>query len=207
MMRLTIDGVAIPLEVGATLPENLFNYDARQLRDIEGVRQGRELSLTIPASAEAAALFGSADEAHSQQRFNASAHVATVEYDGCEVISGVVHLISTEYDARRLTSYTLRIREGGGGWADRAAITDIEDSRVAYSAQLGGEAIAASWAEESAVKFLPVKSDSYEADTPHSALTPREKILSVADYHPFLSVEQIVRAIFELSEYTLHTPE
>ena len=205
MMRLTIDGVAIPLEVGATLPENLFGYDARQLRDIEGVRQGRELSLTIPASAEAAALFGSADEAHSQQRFNASAHVATVEYDGCEVISGVVHLISTEYDARRLTAYTLRIREGGGGWADLAAITDIEDSRVAYSAQLGGEAIAASWAEESAVKFLPVKSDSYEADTPHSALTPREKILSVADYHPFLSVEQIVRAIFEPSEYTLRS--
>jgi hypothetical protein len=203
MMRLTIDGVAIPLEVGATLPAKLFAYDAKQLHDIEGVRQGRELTLTIPASAEAAALFGSADEAYPTQRFNASAHTAVVEYDGCEVMSGVVHLIATEYDTERLTSYALRIREGGGGWADRAAITDIEQSKVAYSAQLGGEAIAASWAEESAVKFLPVKSDSYEADTPHSPLTPREKILSVADYHPFLSVEKIIRAIFEPSEYTL----
>ena len=203
MMRLTIDGVAIPLEVGATLPAKLFAYDAKQLHDIEGVRQGRELTLTIPASAEAAALFGSADEAYPTQRFNASAHTAVVEYNGCEVMSGVVHLIATEYDTERLTSYTLRIREGGGGWADRAAITDIEQSKVAYSAQLGGEAIAASWAEESAVKFLPVKSDSYEAEEPHSPLTPREKILSVADYHPFLSVEKIIRAIFEPSEYTL----
>lgn len=203
MIQLKIDGVVVPLAADITLPKTLFAYDSSQLHDIESTRQGRELTLTIPLSSEAATLLGSADECNASESFNASSHRAEVEVDGVEIISGVAHLMAMEYDKERLTSYRLRIREGAGGWADRAAITDLAESDVEYRAVLNGQTIAQSWAEDSAVKFLPVKYDSYEADKPHSVLTPREKILSVADYHPFLSVEQIIRAIFASSDYTL----
>lgn len=205
MIRLRIDDVAVPLGLEATLPKQLFAYNSEEMYDIDRVRQGRELSLRIPASSAATELFHAAEECYPARRFNSEGHYAEVEFDGTMIISGVVHLMAVEYDRERLTAYLIRIREGGGSWADIAAVSDLKQTKIDYAATLNAETIVQSWEAESVVKFLPVKHDSYEPDTPHSVLAPREKILSVADYHPFISVEKLIRAIFAQSDYTLHS--
>lgn len=204
-MRLKIDGIDIPLEWGATLPKDFFNYTFQSLRDVESTRQGAQLSLRVPASTQAAQMFQGEKDCFAGTRFNGSYHQGVVEIGDVEIISGVVHLTAIEQDESRVCAYHINIRQSAGDWADKAAVTDIAASKIEYQATLNGELISQSWTDDSAVKFFPIHNDSYPPSSDVTTLAPRMRHMSIADYHPFISLQQLLKAIFAASGYSIES--
>lgn len=205
MIRLKIDGRVVPLSGDITLPKSLFNYDAASMHDVESSRNGESLELEIPLSEVAAQVFQPTEECSPAPRFNAEYHEGVVEVDGVEIIRGVVHLLAIRSDEQRIASYHIVIRRGGSNWAEKAAVTDIEATKIDYDVTLSGEQIVQSWASDSAVKFLPVHYDSYDPEEPHLPFRPTERFLSTDDYYPFISVEKLLRAIFGDAGYSIES--
>lgn len=205
MITLKIDSQPIPLWSNTTIEGDLFNYNSDHLQDVESTRNGRRTTLSIPASPASREIFGRATELDAVGVFNAEYHHAALYDEDVLLIEGVVHLKSVEQSGQGVSSYLIEIRQAASDWAERAALTDIAATKIEYQATLSQQTIADSWGEQSVVRFLPVHHDTYPATTTSTPLTPCERILSVADYHPFLSLSHLLRAIFEDAGYTIQS--
>mgnify|MGYP005802460503 CR=1 FL=1 len=58
-----------------------------------------------------------------------------------------------------------------------------------------------SWTDASPVKFLPVRRDSYDASYSSTSIYAPQRIGSVEDYHPFVSVGAVMRARLAAAGY------
>ena len=84
-MELNIDGK--PCDLGSeriAVP----GYAAAALADVEAAREGRSLTLTIPATMRNDALAGFARDPHTAERFNATLHTAELTAEGSVMLSG-----------------------------------------------------------------------------------------------------------------------
>ena len=94
-MELNIDGK--PCDLGSeriAVP----GYDAATLADVEAAREGRSLTLTIPATMRNDALAGFARDPHTAERFNATLHTAELTAEGSVMLSGTVRLLCASND-------------------------------------------------------------------------------------------------------------
>ncbi len=205
MVKIAIDGRYCDLGEGFTLPKSIFTFDEKQLTSPQEARRGRSIEVTIPASANNDSMVGFAADPYAAERFNASYHEGVIEVDGVALLEGVVHLEGVESIPPRGIAYRLSITEGGAEWAKSAAKRRIGQTALDYSEILDGSTIERSWNEQSPVTFLPVYRDEYLISEDQSSLYSPQRVLTAGDYHPFISVESLLRAIFAASGYSIRS--
>lgn len=204
MIAVRIDSVACDLRRGDALPVLGKMYDLDAAADPESARTGRSVDVRIPSTPLNDALAGYAFDPCCAERFNASYHEGVIEADGEVLLRGAARLIGAERSGGA-AYYTIRITGGAGEWAERAARTPIGDALSDYACTLTGETIARSWSDDSPVKFLPVHRDEYRAAYSSTSIYPPQRMMSAADYMPFLSVAALTRAVFADAGYELRS--
>lgn len=203
MVEIALDGKRCDLWEGYTLPRDIFKIDVAAMADIQQQRSGRSVELRLPSSPANDALFGYAADPCCGERFNASHHEAVVTVDGVELMRGVAHLMAMECKDGVL-NYIVRLRSGGSDWVESAALTPIVEAVDNYSATLNGTTILASWINPSTpVRFLPVLYDDYRVPYDEHSLYPPQRVMTVGDYYPFLSIERLLREAVERGGYTI----
>ena len=198
MTELRIDDRVVPLRGGGvTLP----GYSADDLHSVEAWRNGSEMVVEVASVAESDMVMGYAFDLNRGEEFNDKLHYATIVVDGYEVYRGVATLMSTEHEEGE-RYYRLRIRSGGSDWADLVARTPLSRSNVQVDMRMFPTDIELSWQGDRAVRFLPLRRDSY----PKPELVnvwKRQRVLMPHDYHPFISVEHLLRSMADSAGYSI----
>ena len=194
-MELKIDGQICDL---GTKIGPVPGYTVAKTADVEACREGRSLTITIPATQRNHAIVAFAGDPHAAERFNSTLHTAELTAEGATLIGGSIRLLAVSG-----TDYTLEIREGGVGWAESAARRMFNALGVAWNGSLTPTTILESWTNDSPVKFFPIHRDQYEQQNSSTDLLPGERLLSVDDYHPFLHLSTLVDRLFQESGYNL----
>ena len=202
MVEIILDGKRCDVWEGEALPHDIFSLDTARMADIKKQREGRSVELRIPSSPRNDALMGYAADPCCGERFNAEHHEAVVKVDGVELMRGVVHLLKIEHREGRL-SYLLRLRSGASEWVESAALTPLKNAIENYSATLNGATILTSWIAPQPVKYLPVVYDDYREPYDEQSLYPPERVMTVGDYYPFISIERLLREAVQRGGYTL----
>lgn len=120
-MELNIDGK--PCDLGSeriAVP----GYAAAALADVEAAREGRSLTLTIPATMRNDALAGFARDPHTAERFNATLHTAELTAEGSVMLSGTVRMLSASDEG-----YRIEIRDGRSGLGEKRRTADVQRPR------------------------------------------------------------------------------
>ena len=202
MMELWLDGECCDIDKTPTIP---IDFDVQRLSKVEGDRAGRTIEVKLPLTARNRKAFRYSQDIYASSRFNAEHHTAILKRDGVVIFEGTAYLINTAFGKDGGGSYTLRIREGGVDWVERVVHGKLSDLQIPFSARLNLSAISASWNGDSAVRFLPVwrseKGISYSSETPVAV----ERVMLTDDYHPFVSIAEMVKAMFAKTGYTLHS--
>lgn len=198
MILLRVDGVELPLRsVDVEFPL----YDARKLRSVSAWRSGEQVVVDVVSTPESDRVFGFAFDLHCADSFNNSLHSANIEVDGVVLIEGKATLLSTT-KREGIYYYRISIRSGGSDWAELVANTQLRDSDVECSMLMTPYDIEQSWSGEQAVRLLPLQRDSYP--TPQdSGLWGAQRVLMPSDYHPFISVRELLLATARAAGYKL----
>ncbi|MCI5717486.1 MAG: hypothetical protein MR292_03760 [Alistipes sp.] len=219
MMTLRIDSVVCDLPPQESLPHFGVMYDLAALADPESGRTGRAITFRLPSTPRNDAVMCRAADLHCGEGFNARRHEAEVEVDGTVLLAGAAVLEAVEAAALPVTegppdaeegavcggsgrlSYVVRVEGDAAAWAETAARSDFGEIGIGYGAVLDGTTIQNSWSDSSPVKFLPVRRDSYDDAAGTTSIYPPQRIGSVEDYHPFISVAALMEAIFAAGGY------
>lgn len=194
-MELIIDNQPCDLPCNhLTLP----GFDFSQTGDLNALREGRTLRITLPRTATNDRLIGRPCDPQTAIRFNATDHRARIEVEGTPLLQGSIHLLTASDEG-----YTLELHEPGSGWASQAALQQLHELHFDYKKQLTPQTICESWRDDSPVRFFPIHRDDYGPSYNSLDLLPSERILSVDDYHPFLHLASLLEQLFRESGYTL----
>lgn len=200
MVEILIDGQRCDIEASYTLPKQIFTLDGATFSKPSQQQTGRSVELRLPSTPYNDRIMLHAADPCAGERFNESYHEATVVADGVELLRGVVTLLSIE-GVRGSATYIVRVRDGAGDWAESAVRTDLSKTKLEYDVTISKELIEQSWGEDSTVRFLPVRHDDYTPAYDSTSLFPPQRVMSVGDYHPFISVDRLLRAIFAEQGY------
>lgn len=194
-MQLLLDGERCDLgEASFGVP----GYAAQKTSDVEACREGRSLRLELPPTPRNHTLLGDPCDPHTGHRFNAARHTAVLSAEESVLLEGTARLLAASQER-----FTLEIRTGGAGWAERAARRMFNTLEIDYKAPLLPTTIRQSWTDSSPVKFFPIHRDEYPQQNSPQDLLPAERLLTVDDYHPFLHVATLVERMFEEAGYRI----
>ena len=200
MITLKIDGHRCDIEEIPAIP---INFNSKELTDVEGNRQGREIELLLPSTPLNDLLFGSSHDVYATSRFNKEAHGAILERDGVVVFEGAAHLVASTIKGGK-SGYKIRICEGGAEWIEQVVKGRLGDLDIEFSGALTLSTITKSWGEDYAVRFLPVFRGNSTPGYSNSSL-PVEKVMLSDDYHPFISIAEMIKAMFANSGYRVQS--
>lgn len=201
MIRLLIDGRDIPVDSSA---KAAISYDAAQLADIQSGRTARRIALEVPVTAETDRVFGNAGNPLTAERFNAATHRAVIRVDGTELFRGTAILTGAEKRGRK-EWFKIEIKGDTALWARSAALRKLSDAGISSTRLLTPEGIAASWTDSRPVKFFPVDRADRTVESSSVSLLPVQNVAMTDDYWPFISVAELVNAIFRDAGYTLRS--
>lgn len=196
-VQLRIDGRPCDLGPG---PCAVPGYSAARTSDPDACREGRRMQLAIPPTPRNRTLLGDPRDPHTGSRFNAALHTATITAEDAVLLEGTVRLLAASDEA-----FTLEIRDGGAGWAERAARRMFNTLGIDYLNPLSAETVRRSWTDDAPVKFFPIHRDEYPQLNNPQDLLPAERLLTVDDYHPFLHVATLVERMFEEAGYRIES--
>lgn len=200
-MKLIIDRKVCDLDPSQSIQ---LDYHADSLSDVRSEHTGRATQLRLPSTPTNDLIFGFAADPHTGNWFNASVHTATLSEQEAVILQGSVRLLSSERDSEE-EGYRIEILSGVSDWGKRASTEMFSTLGIDFAARLTPTMICQSWTGDGPVKFFPVSHDEYTPELSSDELIPIERILSVDDYHPFISAEAIVRRIFTEAGYTLRS--
>jgi hypothetical protein len=200
MILLRVDGVELPLRgVDVDLPL----YDASKLRSVSAWRSGEQVVVDVVSTPESDRVFGYAFDLHCGEPFNDSLHSALLEVDGVVLLEGKATLLST-IKREGVCYYRISLRSGGSDWAELVAKTQLRETNIECSMQMIPYDIERSWSAEQAVRLLPLQHDSYPSPQ-DSGLWGQQRILTPTDYHPFISVRELLLATARSAGYRLES--
>ena len=205
MIRLRIDGQECDLYEDFTLPEKVVQLDVERLGERNAIRQGHSIEVEIPSTIKNDELMGYPTDTKSAEHFNESYHEAEVEVDGSILLRGVAHLIKSTAGRAGALAYRLRVHQGGVNWAESMARKSLSEADLEYNETFDGELIQRSWSEDVAVRFLPLHYDSYTPEQEVATLNTMLRITTLDDYHPFVSVSKLTKAIFAQAGYEVES--
>lgn len=201
MMRFFIDDIQCDSEVSTDV---VISYNSANLSDVESSREGVHIMVRIPSTPHNDAVMGFEAYPDSGERFNSSYHWARIEVDGTELFRGTAYLDGMEV-SDGTTNYKVEVVGGATQWAKQAGRKMFNLTNVDFETSLNMVEIYNSWTNDSPVKFLPVQREEYSLHNGQTTTYIPEKILTPEDYHPFLSVEAIVRSIFSDAGYKVES--
>ena len=202
MIKLWIDEQLCDTDRLPTIP---IGFNIANLTKVEGAREGRCIEIVVPATPANNAIFGASCDLYAVERFNMEHHIARLEKDGVEIFNGTAYLLTTTIKDGVARHYTIRINEGGAEWIDGVVHGTLSDLEIPFSVALNLSTISESWEGEQPVRFLPVYRGNYKPHYSSGAMLPAERILLSDDYHPFVSIAEMVREMFSKSGYTLRS--
>ena len=205
MIRLRIDGQECDLYEDFTLPEKVVQLDVERLGELNTIRQGHSIEVEIPSTIKNDELMGYPTDTKSAEHFNESYHEAEIEVDGSILLRGVAHLIKSSAGRAGALAYRLRVHQGGVDWAESMARKSLSDTDLEYNETFNGELIHRSWSEDVAVRFLPLHYDSYTPEQEVATLNTMLRITTLDNYHPFISVSKLTKAIFAQAGYEVES--
>ncbi len=194
-MELRIDNR--PVDLGGERVA-IPGFDGSKLTNPNAQRSGRDVEIKLPANSQNSEIFGFAIDPHTDIKFNSELHYGQISVDGVVLLMGVVRLLS--YSKK---GYLIEIREGGAQWAESAALSMFNTLPVDYGVLLTPVEVYRSWTYDTPVRYLPIVRDNLEQQNSPSDMLSAHRVLTIDDYHPFLHVATILRAIFAQSGYTL----
>ncbi len=199
MVELWIDDKRCDVDKIPSIP---IDFSVEKLLAVEGGRVGRKVVLELPTTPRNDLLFGSSRDIYAASRFNMEHHTAKIKVDDVVVFGGTVHLLATAIGGDE--GYRIRICEGGAEWIESVVQGGLSDLDIPFSTLYTLPAISGTWEGDCAVRFLPVwrggKSYGFSAST-----LPVEHIMLTDDYHPFISIAAMVKAMFANLGYTLRS--
>ncbi len=201
MIEILIDGKRGDLEKLPVIP---IGFAIEKLTDVEGERSGRVVELELPATPRNNAIFGASADIYASQRFNSEHHTAVVKHDGAVLFEGTVYLLKTKMEKGECCGYSIRISEGGAEWVEDVVYGKLNDLDIPFSGRLDFFTIASSWEEDEAVRFLPIRRGNRRSGY-SSTTMPVEWVMLTDDYHPFISIAEMVRAMFAKSGYRMRS--
>ncbi len=201
MIRLLIDGCVCEMGISHDIR---MDYHSTELEDISAGREGRHIILNLPSTPQNDTILGNAFDPASIERFNAEYHKAVIEVDGVEIFRGTAYLDAVEIDGEA-TMYRVEIVGGAKRWVKQAERLMFNRINIDYRTRLDMDTIQKSWSDDSPVKFLPVQRELYEPHNGTTSLYVPEKILSLGDYQPFISVRSLVYAILDDAGYQVES--
>ena len=202
MITLWIDEKMGDIDHLPTIP---IDFDAANLTNVEGARNGRSIELSLPATPRNNSIFGASCDLHATKRFNMEHHTARIEKEGITIFDGTLYLLGATLSDGITHHYSVRIREGGAEWIDEVVHGELSDLAIPFSGELNLSTIADSWEGDRAVRFLPVCRNDLLSRLSSASSLPVERIMLTDDYHPFISIAEMVRAMFAESGYTLRS--
>ena len=205
MIKLRIDGQECDLYEDFTLPERLVQLDVDRAGELKSIREGHSIEVEIPSSVKNDDLMQYPTDTKSAERFNESYHEAEIEVDGSILLKGVAHLIKSTAGRAGALAYRLKLHHGGEDWVESMARKRLDETDLEYNETFDGELIQKSWTEDVAVRYLPLHYDSYTPEQEEATLNPILRITTLDDYHPFVSVDKLTRAIFAQADYEVES--
>ena len=202
MIELLIDGQSCDLGKLPTIP---VDFDIEKLTKVEGERNGRVVEFVLPSTPKNDAIFGSSRDIYATERFNTEHHVAVVKREGVVVFEGTVYLRGTTLRKGANADYSIRISEGGAEWIEKVVYGKLSDLDIPFAEDLTLSTITKSWEGEGAVRFLPVRRSDKSVGYSTSSSIPIEFVMLTDDYHPFISIADMVKAMFAKSGYKLRS--
>ena len=201
MIRLYIDNIECDVAQDIKIP---LNISLSNLTDVQSARSGRFVELELKGTASNKQIFGTSSTLYAQKRFNSECHTARIVVDGSTLLEGTVHLLQCYSRNKGDVCYRIRIVEGGAEWAKSAARTKIRDCGIEFSMLFTPLDIVRSWEWDKPIRFLPVGRNRYSAEYTNATI-PNEHIMTVDDYHPFISVKSVLESIFTRAGYTIES--
>lgn len=198
MISLKIDGVECPLsDNSVTLP----SYNSKILKSVERWRDNKQVELYVVATPEMEELLAHPDDLYRWEDFNMGRHRAELEADGTVLFEGTALLLGVkELKAQR--HYHIAIRSAGAEWALEAAQKQLHELPLTAERKMTLEDIEESWSDNSIIRMIPLRHDSYPEPVDTGLYTP-EQPLTTSDYHPFIAVAPLIRSIAHESGYEL----
>lgn len=204
MVEIYIDNQRCDIDADFRLDEKIFTFDADAFSDLDAARKGRSLTLTLPISPRNDRIMGFAADPTAATPFNAEHHTGRVMVDGVELLAGTATLQAIE-GRQTIGHYSVVIRDGAGDWVEAIASRTLSEAPLGFEATLNYQTIEQSWHGDRAVRFLPVRHDDYREPYDSTSLYAPQRVMTVADYHPFISVREMLRAIFAGAGYTIQS--
>ena len=198
MVVLRIDGVEAPLRSESV---KLPGHSAKMYESVQKWRENRELRLDVVATLAMMSLFGHAEDMHRTEEFNCSRHVGEVLADGVVVFEGDATLLGVERRGGEIY-YRILLSTKRHDWAHNAAHTRLKNSDVEALVYMTQYGIEDTWEGDKAVRMLPLRYDSYP-EPENTAEYATHRLLMPHEYHPFISVVDVVRSIAQKAGYTL----
>ena len=201
MIRVTIDGVECRLRNDKQI--ELPHYNANRFESVQTWRDGEEIEFEAIATPELRTLTGHAEDMHRTESFNTKQHRGVVEVDGVTLFEGDAVICGAERKGKNIY-YRIMLRTKGSELAHNVALTQLKASSINSTMVMNISNIERSWSETAPVHMLPLRHDSYPKPE-ETGLYVTQRPLMPNDYHPFLSVREIINSIMRDSGYTLHS--
>lgn len=201
MLRLYVDGRECPVECGSGIR---LGYEVSSLANVESGRTAERVTVTVPMTAATALIFGNGDDPLTASRFNAGDHRAELRVDGVPLFRGTA-LLAGALCRRGEARYKVEIKGDTALWARSAALRKVADASVKFSGTLVPADICNGWSDNRPVKFFPVNRSERQLTNSSVSLLPADTVMTTDDYWPFISVEAVVKAIFEDAGYTVES--
>lgn len=204
MVEIFIDDKRCDVERGFQPSDDLFTFDAEAFSSLDKARTGRSTTLRLPFSPVNDSIMCYAADPATATPFNADYHKGRVVVDGVELLAGVATLLAIENEGLA-GYYVVSIRDGAGDWIDTLASRSLLDTPLDFAETLDYSLIEQSWQGDRTVRFLPVRHDDYREPYDSMSLYAPQRVMTTSDYHPFISVEKMLRAIFEGVGYSIES--
>ncbi len=201
-MKLFIDNSPADLEAGQ---QPGITITASELTTAGAAKIERRTQLWLPATKCNDALLGFCGQLRNAGLFNHASREARLEKDGCTVLRGQTAFIRYETGTDGRGRYLVEIVRHPPGWLQHAAGTAFRQTLIDFNEKIGEETIRESWTWDKPVRFLPVHRDRPEDSEPVEGLFSPSKLLSAADYHPFINCRALMEAIFAESGYKIRS--
>ena len=200
MVVLRVDGVECPLRSQRV---DLPGHSAKIYESVQMWREQREVRLDVVATPAMMSLFCHAEDMHRAEDFNCSRHVGVVEVDGVVLFEGDAICEGVERSGTELY-YRILLSTKGHDWAHNAARTRLKNSDIGVEVDFALLGVEDSWEGDRVVRMLPLRYDSYP-ELEGTGQYATQRVLMPHEYHPFISVVDVVRSIARSAGYTLRS--
>lgn len=198
-MELYIDERLADMEADAPVS---VSVSVASITSPEYGRTGYTKSISLPMTAANREIMGDCEQVAARDRFNAQLHRARLEQDGCVIMEGSVMLTACEKE-KAGGRYVCNIIGTGKQWAVHASQHSFASLFPDYGTGISAATVAESWTAPVPVRWLPVQRRDYVPQNASTGLAPAQRVLSEADYHPFIHLRSVLHAVFREAGYEL----